>query len=60
MVIKRRQIVDRLSLILTQNLAFARVKMDFCTKKALSNAAVYGIVVLSAGDDDWVPCGAML
>ena len=31
----------------------------FCTKKGLSNPWVYGIVIKSAGDDDWVPCGVM-
>ena len=60
MFIEGRQFADKLCLFLTGSDAFPEVKMDFCTKKRLSNAAVYGIVVLSAGDDDWVPCGAML
>ena len=49
-----------LSAILTDWQVLIGIRGDFCTKNHLSNASVYGIVDLSAGDDDWVPCGAML
>jgi len=41
-------------------IGIASGKTEFLHKKALSNPPNYGIVNESAGDDDWVPCGAML
>ena len=60
MFIEGRQFADKLCLFLTVLVGFPGVKVNFCTKKGLPNAAFYGIVDMSAGDDDWVPCGAML